>query len=54
MTILGSGIISLLLFAIGFLLISQGGILAGAVVLLVALVLLLLVIKNAISVDRKD
>lgn len=54
MTILGSGVIAILLFAMGFVLIVQGGILAGLVVLLAALVLLLLVIKSAISVDRKD
>ena len=54
MTILGSGVITLLLFVLGFMLISHGGILAGVVALTAAIVLFLIVIKNVISVDRKD
>lgn len=54
MTVLGSGFIAILLFMLGFFLISNGSVLAGILILLIAIAPFVAVLKELISVDRKD
>lgn len=54
MTILGSGVIFIMLFALGLFLTANGSVLAGILILFIALALFVAVLKDLISVDRKD